>query len=178
MKTKKLLKEIDNHIQLTDDILNSPGLVEKHLKPCGDDLILLTLKGHLLIENLLEINLCRLLAISSLPEKDNAKLEFHQKLKLLEAVVIAHEPNPNADLFCAIAKFNKIRNDLAHKLMTQDEIETAVNSIIQSYQSKVDKKINLGQTPALQLKNCIRKLCLFLCKVRIHFYKLERQSNE
>jgi hypothetical protein len=176
--SKNTNEKIDKLIQFSDDILRLPDLLDQHLKPCGDDLILLTLKGHLIIENLLEMNLCRLLAINSLPEKDNAKLEFHQKLKLVEAVVIAREPNPNADLFCAIAKLNKIRNDLAHKLMTQEEIEKAVSSIIQSYQSKADKKMNLGQTTTMQLKNCIRKLCVFLCKVRIHFYKLERQSDE
>lgn len=176
MRAKKIIEGIDKFIQSTEDVQKLPDLLGQ-LKPCGDDLILLTLKGHLIIENLLEMNLCYLLTIDHLPEKDNAKLEFNQKLKLLEAVVIKREPSPNADLFCAISKLNKIRNDLAHKLMTQEEIEAAVNSFIQSYQSKADKKLNLNQTPATQLKNCIQKLCVFLCRVETHFNKLERQSD-
>lgn len=112
MKLENTHKKI---IQLSDDALKSLDLVE-YLTPCGDDLILLTLKGHLIIENLLEMNLTRLLDIDYLPEgKDNPNLEFSQKLKLVQAVVLSREPGPNADLFCAIAKLNKIRNDLAHK---------------------------------------------------------------
>ncbi len=175
-KIDKWGKEIE---QLIADRQKPGELVEEHLGSCGDDLILITLKGHLIIENLLEMNLCRLLALDRLPEgKDNPDLEFSQKLKLIQAVVIAREPSPNADLFCAIAKLNKIRNDLAHKLMSQEEIEGAVNSVIQSYQSKTDLKLSLDQTTAMQLRICILKLCRFLDTVRVHFYKLDQREKE
>ena len=35
-------------------------LLNEHLKPCGDDLILLTLKGHLIIETMLEMILSQI----------------------------------------------------------------------------------------------------------------------
>ena len=174
MKLENIHKKI---IQLSDDALKSLDLVE-YLTPCGDDLILLTLKGHLIIENLLEMNLTRLLDIDCLPEgKDNPNLEFSQKLKLVQAVVLSREPGPNADLFCAIAKLNKIRNDLAHKLMIQEEIEAGITSIVQSYQSKADTKLSSDTLP-MQLKSCILKLCGFLLRVRVHFHKLDQQEDE
>jgi hypothetical protein len=66
---------------------HKPGeLVKEHLEKCGSDLILITLKGHLIIEHLLEMNLCRLLGIDRLPierEDNYPELEFIHKLKLL-----------------------------------------------------------------------------------------------
>jgi hypothetical protein len=122
--------------------------------------------------------LIRLLTIDRLPEgKDNPDLEFSQKLKLVQAVVLAREPGPNADLFCAIAKLNKIRNDLAHNLMNQEEIEAAVKCIIESYQSKADLKLSSDKPLPMQLKGCIVKLCAFLDAVRVYFYKLEHQDD-
>jgi hypothetical protein len=178
MTRKQLIKKIDKSLQFNDDLQKYFDLIVQHLTQCGDNLVLLTLTGHLMIENLLEINLARLLDIESLPSDANDKLEFNQKLKLVQAVVIAREPNPNADLFCAIAKLNKIRNDLAHKLMTKDEIDVAIKSIIQSYQSKADKKLSLDKTTAMQLRACICELCKFLFDVRVHFHKLDQQEDE
>ena len=174
-KVDKRVREVD---QLFADHSKSDELVTEHLGKCADDLILLTLKGHLIIENLLEVNLCRLLVIERLPEgKDNPDLEFSQKLKLVQAVVLTREPGPNADLFCAIAKLNKIRNDLAHNLMNQAEIEAAVKRVLESYQSKADLKLSSGRPLPEQLKDCIVKLCQFLVAVRVHFCKLKWQEE-
>ncbi|MGH7989311.1 MAG: hypothetical protein ACREDS_03840, partial [Limisphaerales bacterium] len=155
--------------------------LEQYLKPSGDDLILLTLKGHLIIEGLLETNLCRLLAVDCLPKEkeDNyPELEFIHKLKLLQAATIQSKPGPNTDLFKAIAKLNKIRNNLAHNLKDPQEIELEIKSLIDCYQSKAYKKLSLAKSLAEQLRNCIRKLYEFLFNVRVHFYKLELASNE
>ena len=185
MKNKKIDEEMDRQIHLTNqlaaDIIKNSELLDQHLKPCGNDLILLTLKGHLIIEGLLEINLCRLLAIDHLPkEKEDGypELEFIHKLKLLQAATVQSKPGPNADLFRAIAKFNKIRNNLAHNLKNPQETELEIKSLIDCYQSKADKKLSLGKSPAEQLRNCIRQLCQFLCKVRVHFYKLKLPADE
>jgi hypothetical protein len=134
----------------------------------------------LIIEGLLETNLCRLLAIDHLPKEkeDNyPELEFIHKLKLLQAVTIESKPGPNADLFRAIAKLNKIRNNLAHNLKNPREIEMEIKSLIDCYQSKADKKLSLGEPLADQLRSCIRKLCEFLCRVRVHFFKLKLPSD-
>src|SRR5438477_4929678 len=109
-------KQFQQTNQLADDLIKHSALLDQHLKPCSDDLVLLTLKGHLLIESLLEINLCHLLGIDRLPKEkeDNyPELEFIHKLKLLQAATIQSKPGPNADLFKAVAKLNKIRNNLA-----------------------------------------------------------------
>jgi hypothetical protein len=111
------------------------------------------------------------LDIERLPH--DIRLEFKQKLDLVKAVVIAREPKPNADLFCAIGKLNSIRNELAHDLKDQSQIEAAVKSIIQSYQSKADLKLRSGKPVAELLRNCIVKLCEFLDDVIVHFYKLD-----
>jgi hypothetical protein len=151
-------------------------LIMEHLDPCRDDLILLTLKGHLIIEDLLESILMRELDLEGLPQSH--PLEFSQKLDLVKAVVITREPKPNADLFCAIGKLNNIRNALAHNLKDQLEIEGAVKSVIQSYQSKADLKLNLGMPVHMLLRNCIVKLCEFLDDVIVHFYKLDLPKYE
>jgi hypothetical protein len=181
----KFDEEMDRRIKLTDqlaaDIIKNSELLDQHLKPCGDDLILLTLKGHLIIEGLLEINLSRLLAIDHLPKENEdgyPGLEFIHKLKLLQAALVESKPGPNTDLFKAIAKLNSIRNKLAHNLKNSPEIEADVKAIIDCYQSKADKKLKLGESPAEQLRNCIRKLCGFLCRVRVHFFKLEIPSDK
>jgi hypothetical protein len=122
------------------------------------------------------MNLCRLLGIERLPEEkeDNyPELEFIHKLKLLQAVVVESKPGPNADLFKAIAKLNKIRNRLAHNLKNPKEIEVDIKSIIDCYQSKADKKLSSGEPLPVQLKSCIFKLCQFLDSVNVHFHKLK-----
>jgi hypothetical protein len=122
------------------------------------------------------MNLSRLLGIERLPKEkeDNyPELEFIHKLKLLQAVVVKSKPGPNTDLFKAIAKLNKIRNNLAHNLKNPREIEVDIKSIIDCYQSKADKKLSSGEPLPVQLKNCILKLCRFLDVVNVHFHKLK-----
>jgi len=172
MKLEKTHKKI---LQLSDDALKSFDLVE-HLTPCGDDLILLTLKGHLIIESLLEMNLTRLLAIESLPT-GGGKLGFNNKLKLVQTVVISREPGPNADLFCVIAEFNELRNQLAHRLKSPEEIEKIVKSFVAKNRKMIDVKLSLDTLP-MQLKSCILRLCGFLLRVRVHFHKLDQQEDE
>lgn len=167
---KKVLKACDKSNQLVSDSLRALDLYEQHLQPCKSDFILLILKGHLIIEHLLEINLVRLLSIEHLPE--GGDLEFSQKLKLVQAVVMASKVGPNADLFCVIAKLNQVRNKLAHNLLSEEQIKIQVQTLIQSYQGKTDKKLD-SESLEKQLKNCMLRLISFLLKVRKHFIKLE-----
>lgn len=117
-------KWIFDMCQFIADLEKPDQLVNEHLLPCGDDLILITLKGHLIIEALIEMNLCRLLCIDSLPTKEG-RLGFNQKLALLERVVGAmalpgeggSKPSKGAldiDVFCPIRTLNTTRNALGH----------------------------------------------------------------
>jgi hypothetical protein len=176
MSAKKL-KQIEKSFQLSDDIEKYFELLFQHLKPCGDDLILLTITGHLIIENWLEINLTRLLAIENLPS-GKGRLGFSHKLNLVQAVVISREPGPNADVFCAIAEFNDLRNKVAHRLRSQEEIENDVKSFIKNNHKIFDKKLSQNWTTAKQLRIYINKLCKFLFDVRVYFHKLDQQEDE
>jgi hypothetical protein len=173
MSLEKKYKKI---IQLSDDALKFADLANQ-LALCSNDLILLTLKGHLVIENLLKMNLVRLLAVESLPNKQG-RLNFKQKLKLVEAVVCTREPGPNADLFCAIDKLNDIRNQLAHNLKNQGQIVNDVKTFINEYHAKAGMRLSSDKSLSLRLKGCILKLCEFLHRVRVHFYKLEQREND
>ena len=178
MKSRRqLLKSIDNTLRQIDennvllaDRFKPSELVNLHLNPCGTDLILLTIKGHLIIESLLGMNLCRLLAIEHIP------LGFTQKLRLLRKVVEEREPGPDADVFLAIKDLNDLRNQLAHNLKNQNQIESDVKSFIEKCRKGgYVKSIPDGATSE-QLKHCIWGLCKFLEKVRVHLFKLERQN--
>jgi len=81
--------------ELAEDAVKFADVTD-HLLDCGDNLALLTLKGHLVVEHLLGIILMRLLNIPALPAP-HGRLGFYQKLKLVEAVVCVREPGPNAD---------------------------------------------------------------------------------
>jgi hypothetical protein len=106
---------------------------------------------------------------------------FNQKLQLVQIVIKQREPgpnSPNSDLCLAIDKLNQIRNQLAHNLKKQEEIEKDVKDFIGEYRLRGDKKLGLGQTAAEQLKGCLHKLCWFLCNARVHFFKLKLPSDE
>jgi len=52
----------------------------RHLDSCGNDLILLTLKGHLMIESMLENIVARMLGLKNLEKfNDTALIGFAQK---------------------------------------------------------------------------------------------------
>jgi hypothetical protein len=155
-------------------------LVPQYLQPCGEDLVLLTLKGHLILETLLEMNLCRMLRVKSMPSGNaHPGLEFNQKLRLVRAVVLSREPaaKPNSDLFVVIEKLNSVRNALAHNLMPGEKIEAEVKRVIESYQAKTDSKLNTTKPLAEQLKACITLLCIFLDAVRVQTFKLDHKME-
>ncbi len=80
---EKLKQKIKKALQLCDDQSRSSGkLITEHLEPCGDNNILLVLKGHCIIESLLESILIRQLDIESLPQKSGRLAFFIKKLKL------------------------------------------------------------------------------------------------
>ncbi|MGT2442206.1 hypothetical protein ACU4I5_05775 [Ensifer adhaerens] len=84
-----------------------------HLMPHGRDLTLVILKGHLLIEEQVR-HLVR--AQLKKPEAlDDAQLDCHQAICLAEALCPQSD-----DLWKSVRKLNKIRNDIAHKVIPPD----------------------------------------------------------
>jgi hypothetical protein len=160
MKLKKALRFIE-------DRNKSGKLINEHLVPCGDDKILLTLKGHCVIESLLESILIRQLDIESLP-----RVGFNQKLKLVQTMVTQREPGPNADLFLAIEALNDLRNQIAHNLKDKEEIEKDALKFIGAYHKRVGTKSCSHEALPIQLRNCIVELCKHLDDVITHFYRL------
>jgi len=160
--------------EMADDAVSLHDVMTEHLIPCGDDLTLLTLKGHLVAEGLLDMILVRLLAIPKLPQEKDARLTFYQKLELVRAVICAREPGPNADLFLAIRKLNSVRNQLAHNLKNQEKIEEDINSLIDCYYARDGKKRSRSCPLPDLLRQCLTELCLFLYRTRYHLYVLEK----
>jgi hypothetical protein len=165
-------KAIAIALKFAQDLDEHRDLVTKHLQPCGSDLILISIKGHLLVEHLLEVNLCRILGIDCIPTRKGS-LGFNHKLQLLRAVVEHREPKPNADLFLAIDSLNMARNQLAHNLKLSQEIEKVLNSFIDEYHLQAGTKRTPTNSLADELKSCILNLCTFLTEVRRHLAKLE-----
>jgi hypothetical protein len=84
----------------------------QHL-PIGGDFTMMILKGHLLIEE--QINLLLEARIPKSSVLKDAGFTFNQKIRLAEAVV---EETYSDDIWLwpAIHKLNKLRNDIAHNL--------------------------------------------------------------
>lgn len=90
--------------------LSSLGRIAQHL-PDSDDLTLITLKGHLLVEELLDT-----IIKSHCEDKsvlDSVEISFFVKLKLTEALTGRHELKYAWRMG---EKLNALRNALAHKL--------------------------------------------------------------
>jgi hypothetical protein len=175
--TKRKNKRKEHKLDLLlPDLVKFSDLVNQHLVPCSDDLILLTLKGHLIIENLLEMNLCNLLAVERLAKK-KGRLGFAQKLALVQVVVEHREPGPNADLFCVIEKLNDLRNQIAHNLKEPGEIEVGVKDFIKEYHAKSGEKMRWDKPLSAQLKEGIGRLCGFLWQVRQHAHDLAQNLH-
>jgi hypothetical protein len=78
--------------------------------PHTDDLALIVLKGHLLIEEVL-VELARL-ALPQPQYLDEARLRFHQLACVVRAVV----PRKSNDCWQLVFSLNALRNDLVHNL--------------------------------------------------------------
>ncbi len=99
-----------------NDEIGTEGLRDRYMEhmPDIDDLTLIILKGHLLVEELLE----RILnTIACSPEAlVNARLSFSQKAFLARALSWDEDTDAFWDLLSAL---NPLRNDLAHSLEPQ-----------------------------------------------------------
>lgn len=102
-----------------------------------DPLLDIILRSHLLVEELLR-DLATAYAFS--PDYiSSLRLTFHQKLQLARAFNARHVDEP---IWKAIAALNSLRNDLAHRL-TSDEREQRVRLFITSVNEDLPKEVEV-----------------------------------
>lgn len=97
------------------DIFSVFERFQEHIQ-ISDDLTLMILKGHLLIEEQIWLLLCN--RLTSVEALEKAELTTHQKLCLAEALVddFSRSGQDTNWLWPALKKLNKLRNDIAHNL--------------------------------------------------------------
>lgn len=128
------------------------------LLPKNRDLSLITLKGHLLIEEEINNQLEKQLKY---PEAlAGTKFDFQQRLSMLQAVICT--PDNQRLEWALISKLNIIRNLLSYNL-TDEEIEKLVNNFLEEF-AKLDNTKPCAKTAKtdVKLKNTVACLCEFI----------------
>lgn len=96
--------------------------------PVGKDAELLILKGHLLVERLLEKYLSQNLANPL--ELQDVGLRFGQKVAIVAAL---HTQTESSWLWSSLRAFNRVRNELAHQIES-----SKYNSLLEQFVSQVE----------------------------------------
>jgi hypothetical protein len=100
--------------------------------PEGDDLTLIVLKGHLLIEEMLERIIRTIVAHGDLLE--DTKITFTQKAALARAMCWSQH---NSDVWDLIFAINSLRNELAHQLESP-KVENKTQRVIDLYLASLE----------------------------------------
>jgi hypothetical protein len=98
--------------------------------PHGGDIELVLLKGHILIEEQVRILVDRRLPNPAALRESNASPECHQAIQLAKAFF---PPGFYPELWNAISKLNKMRNDIAHNILARESLTDRVEAWIQSF---------------------------------------------
>lgn len=154
-------------------------LLVRHIKPCGGDLILLILKGHLVAEHLLEKLILRMLGLSQPTLRDcKIDLSFCRKLEIVTAVCRGRgQPSgPSASVLESIKKLNEVRNKLVHNLDPKNGIENEVRGLISDYYSREKDERQPGKELPEVLKVTLIRICQDLQKLRLHHFRLMREG--
>jgi hypothetical protein len=131
----------DYWAQYKEKIENTYGRFFQYLPK--KDATLITLKGHLLIEESLNELLQRLLKLPSAIE--DARLSFFQKVCIAQAIVDDVKGIPG--FWSSIKRLNSIRNRYAHKVNPeniQDEIFTFIKEVLKAVgmdNLEIDKRL-------------------------------------
>jgi hypothetical protein len=100
------------------------------LLPHGQDAELVLLKGHILIEEQVRALIDRRLRNPDALHEPNADLGCHQAIHLARAFFPAgHQP----DLWKALAKLNKMRNDIAHNILLRNDLNDRISAWVESF---------------------------------------------
>ena len=76
-----------------------------------DDVVQIILKGHLVMEDVMTDAICTFVHHGS--QIEDARLQFHQKLKICRSMSLSDQENRMWDMIAAI---NTLRNQLSHSL--------------------------------------------------------------
>ncbi len=113
--------------------------------PEGSDVIILTLKAHLVIEQLL-IQMMEVAATNPEPLKDINRLQFSTRLAIAHSLFRPVARNSDG-LWALVKKLGKIRNDIAHQLRPKkldEEIEAFVDMFIRAFGARIAPPIHEG----------------------------------
>lgn len=100
--------------------------------PHGKDTELVLLKGHILIEEQVRLLIDRRLRYPSALHEPNTQLECHQAIQLARAFF---PPGHNPEMWQAISKLNKMRNDIAHNILPRDSLNDRIAAWVTSFSS-------------------------------------------
>ena len=87
--------------------------------PHEKDMELVLLKGHLLIEEQVRLIVDNRLRNPGVLDEANSRLETHQAIQLARAFF---PPDHMPEVWNATLKLNKLRNDIAHKLLAKEPL--------------------------------------------------------
>jgi hypothetical protein len=144
-------------MEITPDVLRCA----QHL-PSGDDLTLITLKGHLLIEEILEKIIRTIVAHGELLE--NARLSFAQKAALARSMCWTKH---DCDIWDIIFSINSLRNEFAHQLASpkvESKLQKTIDLYLQSLDNPENRTERSSQPRHQQLKDAIAYCIGFLGK--------------
>ncbi len=124
--------------------------------PEGDQLELLTLIGHLLIER--EIYKVLRSEIDHAKYLEDAELQFHQLVKIYKALFY----KTGYDQFWAgVKKLNKIRNEYAHNLNSQ-KVEKLISELLETFEEVIlPNEGSLGE----RYRRSIALLCFLVSNI-------------
>lgn len=122
--------------------------------PTTDDLTLIVLKGHLLVEE--EINDILDMKLKDSSAIYQARLGFHQRLAVLKALT---GTGPDAPFqYSSIEKLNTLRNKIAHNLAPND-FERKIISFLKEIEDPEYEKEFEKQSLTERMKRCIAFIC-------------------
>jgi hypothetical protein len=115
--------------------------------PHGNDIELVLLKGHILIEEQVRLLIDRRVRNPEALRESSCQLDCAQAMQLARAFF---PPDYQSWLWKALAKLNKMRNDIAHKILSRqslaDRIAAWVDSVPSGADGFTDKKLQFEYT--------------------------------
>ena len=109
--------------------------------PHGQDVELVLLKGHILIEKQVRLLINRRLRNAEVLCEANAELECHHAIRLAQAFF---PPGHLPALWRALLRLNKMRNDIAHNLLPRQSLNDQIRDWVQSFPTGFDDMPDKG----------------------------------
>ena len=99
-----------------------------------DDVAQIILKGHLVIEDLMNISIEKFVYHSE--DIEDARLQFHQKIMICKSISLS---NSKHNMWNLLKQINNVRNSLSHSLDNSRRTK-AINSLQAVYDQEFDKE--------------------------------------